>query len=391
MAAHRRDARMDSKLTAIKRDNAARARSHIAAADGSVDFFPRYIQLEQTNRCNARCIMCNHFYLENRSAQDLSSRVVDALESVLPACEVLMLNGDGEPFLHPDIARNLTRYAAAGVRIGTNTNLSHIPEHMWELIAQYFSFLNISCDGARAQTFELIRDGLSFGIFMANLKRLEIEAPRVRRNLDCVVMRQNIDELPALVDLAANHGFQSVRFHRLGVNPCIGNDADADWAFADYAAWMFERAVAQARNRGISIEIPVHTAPSTQPTRPNLGDHESWRAETQARRERARRRFPDIDLAHDYLAQPANVANLSSRARACPGGCPWAWERCYIDVRGNVSTCCYNTRVYLGNLLEQSFGEVWNGAAYRALRRLMMEDALPSWCRSCAWIESPHF
>lgn len=382
---------MDNTLTALKRNNATRAQKHCADPDGRVDFYPRYIQLEQTNHCNARCIMCNHFYLENRGATDLDARVVDALLPILPAVEVLMLNGDGEPFLCPDIAKNLARYAQAGVRIGTNTNLCHLPEHVWEQMVRHLSFLNISCDGARAETFELIRAGLRFETFMANLERLEHEAPHVRRNLDCVVMRQNIGELPALVDLAADHGFQSVRFHRLGINPCIGNDADADGAFPAYAAWMFEQAIARARERGIPVEVPAHRVSPTPVDRPDLGDERTWRHEVEARRAQARARFSDIDLAHDYLSQPVDIARLGQHACACPGGCPWAWERCYIDVHGNVSTCCYNTRVRMGNLLEQSFDDIWNGEAYRALRRLMMAGELPAWCRSCAWIESPRF
>lgn len=381
----------DKDLAALKQSNAARAQKHRADADGRVDFYPRYIQLEQTNRCNARCIMCNHFYLGNRGATDLDAHVISALEPILPAVEILMLNGDGEPFLCPDIAKNLTRYAQFGVRIGMNTNLCHLPERMWEQVVRSFSFLNISCDGAHAETFELIRPGLRFETFMANLERLEHEASHIRKNLDCVVMRQNIEELPAIVDLAAEHGFQSVRFHRLGINPCIGNDEDADSAFSAYAAWIFEQAIARAHKRQIPIEVPAHRVSSVPVGRPDFGDGSTWHHEVEERRARALARFSDTDLAHDYLSQPVNVARMGQHARTCPGGCPWAWERCYIDVHGNVSTCCYNTRVRIGNLHEQNFDDIWNGEAYCALRRLMMADELPAWCRSCAWIESPRF
>ena len=46
----------------LKKQNGQRIESYRAADDGGVDFFPKYMQIEMTNRCNANCIMCNHFY-----------------------------------------------------------------------------------------------------------------------------------------------------------------------------------------------------------------------------------------------------------------------------------------------------------------------------------------
>ncbi len=370
--------------------NAERAKRHRADESGRVDYYPRYIQLEQTNRCQARCIMCNHFILGNRGSSDLNPAVIDALKPALPFCEVLMLNGDGEPFLCADIAHHLELYSHYGVRVGTNTNLCYVTEEFWGVLAEHISFLNISCDAADAERFELIRQGLSFDSFVKNLERLSIEAPKMRKHLDCVVMRQNIDQLVDLVDFAANHHMASVRFHRLGVNPCIGNDADADDLFPAYASKMFERAERRARERGIAIEVPAHGF-FGDVSRPDLGDVLSWRAELPARRRRGERMCADRSLASDYLSEPIVAAKLTEGAWRCHGGCAWAWERCYVDMQGNVSTCCFNVRKRMGNLMEQTFDEIWNGEPYRELRRMMMNNKLPNWCSSCAWIRTPRF
>ena len=49
-------------LKAIRQFEAAPPRAD-DGWDGSVDFFPRYLQIEHTTRCNARCIMCNHRHI----------------------------------------------------------------------------------------------------------------------------------------------------------------------------------------------------------------------------------------------------------------------------------------------------------------------------------------
>ena len=75
--------------------------------DGSVSFYPRYLQIEHTTRCNAKCIMCNHLYTGNRGAKDIDLDVLYALEDILKYAETVMLNGDGEPFLYRDITTSL--------------------------------------------------------------------------------------------------------------------------------------------------------------------------------------------------------------------------------------------------------------------------------------------
>lgn len=53
----------------LKAENRKKILDYVVGSnDGKADFYPRYIQIEQTNKCNARCIMCNHFYLANNGA-----------------------------------------------------------------------------------------------------------------------------------------------------------------------------------------------------------------------------------------------------------------------------------------------------------------------------------
>ena len=71
-------------------------------------------------------------------------------------------------------------------------------------------------------------------IFKANLEKLNKVAPHLKKNMDCVLMRQNIGDMENLVRFAADYGFSSVRFHSLGINPIIGNEKDAPDLYPHY-------------------------------------------------------------------------------------------------------------------------------------------------------------
>ena len=81
-----------------KEENLRKIRRSITGENGGyADYFPRYMQIEHTTFCNAECVMCNHFFLGNKGAGSVSQDIISRLEPVLPYCELIMMNGDGEP------------------------------------------------------------------------------------------------------------------------------------------------------------------------------------------------------------------------------------------------------------------------------------------------------
>lgn len=382
-----------STFVDLKRENASLICDWVpSASNGRVDFYPRYVQLEHTNYCNARCIMCNHFFLGNRGTSEISREVIESVVPILPTCEQIMLNGDGEPFLYRGIIDAVDLYASYNVRIGTNTNLCYVPDSLWPYLRSSFSFLNVSCDGATKETFELIRRGLSFESFLGNVERLRTEAPGLRKNLDCVLMRQNVRELVQLVELASEYGFDTVKLHHLGVNPCIGNADDADEAFPGLAAKMVDEARAAATDLGLVLEAPSFgTSEWDANDWCSLGTLGIWREEVERRLERSTREFGHLSLETDYLDELATKEGICDSAWHAGRVCQWAVERCYIDLKGNVTTCCFNTRRHMGNLHDQTFDEIWNGELYRLFRMKMAQGWLPSWCQGCNWIRDSKY
>lgn len=53
-----------------------------------------------------------------------------------------------------------------------------------------------------------------------------------------------------------------------------------------------------------------------------------------------------------------------------------------VESDGNVKVCCFDSP-YVGNLNDQSFEEIWNGAPLVELRRRFVADDPPDGCKNC--------
>jgi radical SAM protein with 4Fe4S-binding SPASM domain len=357
--------------------------------DGKVSFYPRYLQIEHTTRCNARCIMCNHLYTGNRGAMDLDLDILYRMQDVLKYAEIVMLNGDGEPFLYADIEKSLALLQKYEVMIGTNTNLTYIPDKVWGYLRDSFSFLNISCDGSSKTLYETIRKGLSFEKFVDNLEKLNRVAPDLNKNLDCVLMRQNIGDMKNLVKFAAEHGFKSVKFHALGVNPVIGNMDDAPELYSHYLAEQAGKAKAAAVSLGIDMQCPSVSISEEGSIEDDLRRIEEEELRSADRIKKAEEKA--VDLTFQYQRIQVTDEDISPAPYDNGDVCRWAIERCYVDLMGNVTTCCYDMRHAYGNLHEKSFDGIWNGPSYRHFRKEIIHGRLPEWCRQCQWIKQAVF
>ena len=92
--------------------------------------YPDYLQIETTSFCNAKCIMCSHYFSNNKGAQMLKNDTVRHMEDALQLSHTVSLNGMGEPFASPYVSDQIDYYSSLGNRIVTNTNLSILNDRL---------------------------------------------------------------------------------------------------------------------------------------------------------------------------------------------------------------------------------------------------------------------
>lgn len=324
----------------------------------------RRLQVEVTGACNLRCQMCLVRYrppLDRRTASFPTERFVELLDE-LPDLEQVTLQGLGEPLLHPGLVDMVRAAKARGLRVGFNTNGTILTEDKANaLLDAGVDWLHVSVDGATAETFERIRDGARFDKVIRNLRRL-VELRRRRGvgiptiQLNAVLMRSNLHELPDLVRLAADIGVDRLWLQALSHDFSDTADSPDAEAYVDIRRFAESEAV--------------------------WADEAGSPAEAEALAEAARL-ARELDLDFRF---PDDGSPPEPESPELP--CDWPWDGAYVTHQGKVQPCCMvmgEDRAVLGDLTHDSFDTIWKGPEYESFRAQLLSDQPPAICRGCSW------
>jgi predicted O-linked N-acetylglucosamine transferase (SPINDLY family)/MoaA/NifB/PqqE/SkfB family radical SAM enzyme len=169
----------------------------------------RRLQIEITTGCNLRCAGCQRTLGLDagtwRNTNMPEARFAAILANAPPA-DAIILQGIGEPTLHPGLPGLIARARADG-RFGVvsfNTNaLLREPAYYAALRAQGLGHLSISVDSLRPDTAEALRAGTDTARLAAAIPAL-IDLFQGNVTLSVVLSRRNLAELAALLgDLRA--------------------------------------------------------------------------------------------------------------------------------------------------------------------------------------------
>jgi len=146
--------------------------------------FPKFVDIETINTCNARCTMCGIDF-DNRQRQRMSDSLFDHIVEDLQAhreqVERVSLVLNSEPLLDRGLATKVAKLKRAGLRrtfITTNGSLLS-PRRGAELLEAGLDVIYLSLDSLDATRFEAIRRGLRFEQVYRNLR----EFIRLKRTL----------------------------------------------------------------------------------------------------------------------------------------------------------------------------------------------------------------
>lgn len=304
--------------------------------------YPSKIQIESTDLCNARCIMCSHAYSDGSGIDLFETDILDKLKCLYPYLKEIVLHGNGEPFLKTEMISYLKVLSDYDIKFIANTNLSIVTDEIIELLKNNFIELNVSCDAHTKELYETIRNGLSFDVFVENALKVRKKCPQLCMKLNTVVMRQNIPYLKEIVLFASEIGFDEVVFNMLCVDKNNNNLQDSPLFFIKEYSSSIKRAKKIANDKGIKVTSFCLD-----------GDIED--------------KFEDIK-------------------RHTTGICDWLVEGAYIDLHGQVGLCCINQNVKMGSINYSGFENIWNCKKYQDIRSMFYKDEIPQFCFGCDFI-----
>lgn len=347
-----------------------------------LDTKPTFLQLEITNYCNAKCIMCPHIYQGNAGAKHLSKDTFSRLEELLPYIGVAVLHGNGEPFMNPNFEEYLKEYRRYGIAISACTNLSIFDSQIATIVDNCFDDIRVSCDACSKEIYEKIRTGLSFDQFVQNLGILKTCCHNVKKILTFVVMRQNISQITAMVDFAAKYGFDEIIYSNMLPSIALGNEDDSPIHYKAAVKYQLEIAEVKAKVMGVHITYPNTyvevIGDNTAEVDESFRSDEEWRMQIAQIHEAFNgKQRPIDDLDHCLWTQDKI---------SCIGICDWLVEKTYIDIDGNVFLCCINSTYRIGNINDESFHTIWNKESMQEIRDYFYKGNLPDFCHGCQFV-----
>lgn len=303
--------------------------------------YPIYMEASPSGACNHRCTFCGLDFMGYKP-RFLDAKVIEERlgEMAGLGLKSIMYGGEGEPLLHKELARLIEFGKKAGLDNALTTNGVLLDANLAERILPCIEWIKVSINAGTPETY-------------ASIHRTKA------RDFDTV-----IDNVAAAADIKKKHGYKCTLGMQMILLPenrhearslaITARDAGADYlVIKPYSQHPLSHTTV---HKGVKYEKDV-----SQPE--DLSDLSSPT-------------FSIVVRAH--AMKKWDLGKLSfRRCFALP-----FWS--YVDSSGNVWGCsCFlgDDRFLYGNLIENSFEEIWAGERRRASVRWVEEALDASKCR----------
>jgi MoaA/NifB/PqqE/SkfB family radical SAM enzyme len=171
---------------------------------------PLYVAWQVTNECNLACMHCIEESGPGKAFKDELSKqqVFDVLRQVVENDVPYLSFSGGEPMLHPYFFEMLEYACHYGTQVKVETNGHYLsPENCARLKQAGVKAVQVSLDGATAETFGRMRVQGNFGQVIEGLRNLHAAGVPIEINHSPTGF--NVHEIAAMVDLSADVGADS--------------------------------------------------------------------------------------------------------------------------------------------------------------------------------------
>ncbi len=315
---------------------------------------PFFLSVDVTRRCNLRCIGCRfHSPVVHRPAPGDQNITDMSLEMFAELCEelrswntrTLFLTGEGEPLLHHCISDFISLAKEKGMHVTLITNGTLLDQRRIEsLFDAGLDLLQVSLWACSPEDYERQYPGSDPANFqkvidsIRTLCRLKKEKAKTRPlvRLYHPINRLNFRKISKMADLALSTGCDEIAF-----SPLLSTQGQ-----------LQEYVLSAAEKEELLCSLKT------------LAE-----------------RLRPLPIEHNIGCALLRYDSYAESGKKAP--CYAGWFFSHVTVDGTVLPCgpC---NISMGSLAEKSFGEIWNGAAYRAFRRqAMTAEGLSNLAGSC--------
>jgi len=311
---------------------------HVGGGEG-----PRVLQVEVSTRCSFRCVMCPRtIFATSWVEKDMSPEVFERAISTSNSVEYVHLQGWGEPLQNPHIFEMVRMAKARGAEVGITTNALLISERVVEkLVEAGLDRVTISVAGATREVHERVRVGSNYWALLNSIelfRRVKRARGRPTLALNLLMTKQNIYELPALVDLAGQYDVDEVIAMNLDYVPIKQLEDKAVFVCSGRPSRDYVNAIKSAKRRAERLGV-------------TFADRMLSLFELTVCPENP---LESTFITVDGMVAPCVYLHLPTSLPYIP--------RVFCGVEHRVD------KLYFGNVLERGVDEIWSSEKYRSFR-----------------------
>lgn len=296
---------------------------------------PIYIEISPVGVCNHRCVFCAYDFIGHPNRRLETGRLLGLIDELSAAgVRSVLYAGEGEPLLHPDLAKFVERSKRNKIDVGIYSNGHLLTEELASKILPYLTFIRFSFNGGtkdnyskvhsvRPEVFDKVMGNIRAAVSIKRKKGLDVDI-----GAQYVLLPENIDNL---LD-----GIKSLK------------EAGVDY-------FVIKPFVQQSSSQGYHLKKQF-----------GLGELEEIFEKAEGLSGEGFR----------VIARMASFAGYGKRA----------YKHCYgtsfitaLNSAGDFATCLpywHDKKFVFGNIYKNSFEEIWNGEARRRLKGYL-EKRLP--------------
>lgn len=303
--------------------------------------YPLYMEISPSGACNHRCIFCALDFMEYQARfLDTAVLKIRLEEMAALGLKSIMYAGEGEPFLHKDMAEIVRHGKSVGLDQAFTTNGTLLTPEISEQILDVTSWIKVSCNAGTAESYARIHrtKASHFDRVMENL-RAAVDIRR-QKGANCTLGMQILllpetrNEVVGLARLAREIGLDYLVVKPYSQHPQSKCDAYRDISYSGLEE--------------LAGELEAVRTVSFQPVL-RLNSIHKWQE-----KERPYKR--------------------------CLGLPFWS----YMDAGGSIWGCSMflgEDSFHYGNIYQQSFREIWEGPKRLSALRNFEENFDPEHCR----------
>ena len=324
-------------LTEQQKKNRGKNGQEMKSGKTVLEYVPQRLVLELTNTCNLSCIMCARHTKEFKPTF-FNIEWLDKFVPILEQVSEVTLFGWGEPTVHPkfgQILEYLTQYPIKKYFLTNGMLLNRFSD----LIVNSVDILAISLDGAKQDTNDRIRRGADFNKIIENIRCLVAKRNASTRkrpyiNFVMTLMKDNLHELPLMIELAYTLGIEEVKAVYL---TAFSQELTSQVLFNQQkeVKKVFTETMKIAEKYGVMVKLPYLQGKDPAQNDPHKPCFVGWR---------------DFFLGSDGFVRP-----------------------------------CQSTAHKFFNIQNYSdFMDMWNSSEYKTFRELVNKiEAMPTQCANC--------